>query len=247
MKENKEKKKIILLAVGILVLVGLVVGVTYAAFTYSQSGAQLNQITTGTITMIYTEGSDRINITNAMPMSDEAGKLLQNTQELNDQVFDFTVEIRITGNQAVEYEVAAEKYMFELVNGEEVAIPVASQLADSDVKLYLEKSTDGTTYTQVANPANYTPLAANDTVGAKAGEMVLDSDTVSTSVKYYYRLRMWVDEDTSLGNEAKKYSVRVNVYGKDATFETVSASQVGYSDSTSVADELDSLREIIAE
>ena len=39
--------------------------------------------------------------------------------------------------------------------------------------------------------------------------MILDTETVSTSKIYYYRLRMWVDKDYQATGESKKFSVKV--------------------------------------
>ena len=65
----------------------------------SSQGVKENSITTGAITMNYTEENNSIGIGNAVPMADEEGKILQGT----DQVFDFTVSMNITGNFKVAY------------------------------------------------------------------------------------------------------------------------------------------------
>ena len=52
MKQKKEK--IIILGL-ILLMIIAVVGVSYAAFSYTDTGTQVNSITTGAITMTYTK------------------------------------------------------------------------------------------------------------------------------------------------------------------------------------------------
>ena len=191
----KNKKYLVLILVVIsVVLVAL--GVTFASFTFSGVGQTENKIKTGTVTMVYTEGENKIAITNAMPIEDSEGKLLTN----NDQVFDFTVDINTT--QAIAYEVTAVK-------------DDNSILENTDVRLYLERSLDGTKYEEVLAPSNYTPTKEDDKFGAKKGEMILDTGTVSENTSYKYRLRMWLSKDYEITSESKSFTVRVNVYGKE--------------------------------
>ena len=204
---NKEKKKTVVMLLGILTLIVMTIGVTYAAFTFTGVGSNANKVTTGTITMVYTEGTNKISIENAMPMSDEEGKKLSG----QDEVFDFTVEINITGDMAIAYEVTAEK----VTSGDK-----QSTLGDTDVKLYLEKSTDNENFKQVMAPSNYSGLTTADDFGAKVGEMVLENGITSSTAKFYYKLRMWVDEDYEVTNAVKTYTVKINVYGKDGKNKT---------------------------
>ena len=106
MKDNNSKQ-VLLSVLGVAILVVAVVGVSFAAFSYSRTGEQVNTITTGTITMNYTDDSNGIKLTNAMPMSDENGKAL--TGENN--VFDFTVTATINGSgtTTINYDVTATK------------------------------------------------------------------------------------------------------------------------------------------
>ena len=201
MKEKSKNKKV-LVAVLVILLVVVVFGITYAIFTFTGTGAKVNSISTGVMTMTYTEGENKISITNAMPIEDEVGKKLTNA----DQVFDFTVETNITGKQSITYEVTGEK-------------DTSSTLSDNDVRLYLEKSEDGTTYEPVLDPTGYTPITEDDQLGAKKGEMILDTGTIQGTTKYYYKLRMWVSKNYNVTSESKFFTVRVNVYGKEGTYD----------------------------
>ena len=49
--------------------------------------------------------------------------------------------------------------------------------------------------------------------------MVLDTGTIQSSVKYYYRLRMWVSKDYEITKDVKTFTVTVNVYGKEGTYD----------------------------
>ena len=90
---DNNKKETIISIVALLFIVITVVGVTYAAFTYTGIGTKSNKVTTSTITMNYNEATNGITLTNSFPISDNEGKQL--TGEGN--VFGFTVTVT-TGN-----------------------------------------------------------------------------------------------------------------------------------------------------
>lgn len=206
-KDQRLQATVIVILVFLLVI--LVIGVTYAAFHYAKEGQIPNQIKTGTITMNYTEGKTGINITNAMPMTEDVGKNLSNENEM----FDFTVSTEISVNQGIIYEVVAHKES-------------SSTLKDTDVRLYLQSGTTAGVYLkEELAPTAFTPLAQDDSVGAKAGEMVLATKGVHTTQTTYYRLRMWVAPSYELSDTSKSFSIRVNVYGKDATLSEVNSLQ----------------------
>ena len=68
----KAKKEIVVVGLIILMILAII-GVSYAAFSYSREGTKVNSITTGSITMTYTESDNVINIGNALPTTDETG------------------------------------------------------------------------------------------------------------------------------------------------------------------------------
>ncbi len=183
-----------------------VVGISFAAFTYTKEGDTTNTISTGTVTMTYTEGQNGIEIQNAIPMSEEDGKQL--TGDKN--VFDFTVSATITGKTTIDYEVVA-------VKNDQSTIP------DENIRLYLEDSDQKDTgYTSVFAPNKFTGTDSVSSYGAPAGTMQLAHGSFTnnaengaqTTITKYYRLRMWVDKDYVLSDTSKTYKVTVNVYGK---------------------------------
>ncbi len=150
--------------------------------------------------MTYNEGSNQISINNALPMEDTLGKLLTDT----DQVFDFTISINIIGNATISYEVTAEK-------------DDTSTLGNNDVRIYLEKSTDATNYSAVKEPSGYIPLGSKNEFDASANEMRLDVGSTTSTVTYYYKLRMWVSKNYEVTNESRFFTIKVNAYGSDNT------------------------------
>ena len=206
-KENNNTSKQVLLSVlGVAILIVAVVGISFAAFTYTKDGAKENTISTGTITMTYTEGDNGIKIDNAIPMDDEIGKALSTDEEK----FDFTVSATITGRTTIDYKVVAVK-------------DSSSTIDDEYIRLYLEKSETNANegYSGVFGPEKFT-ASGDSTYGADQKTMEIASGEFSNkggngdtkTFNAYYRLRMWVDKDYPLDGISRTYSVKVNVYGK---------------------------------
>ena len=82
----KKKEKIVLVGL-ILLLVVTIVGVSYAAFSYSKRGEKVNTITTGQIVMTYTETDNIIQIDGALPTTDKTGTVQLKAGEY----FDFNI------------------------------------------------------------------------------------------------------------------------------------------------------------
>lgn len=199
MKENDIKnttnKIIISLALVTVLLVGVVIA-SFATFTRCQETSKDNNINTGTISMTYTEDNNAIKIQNAMPITDAVGKKLSGSGEY----FDFTITSDIEGDATVMYEVSAIK-------------DKSSTIADSEVKLYLEKQNQGT-YSEILKPQNYTPVKTKTEIGSPKGAMVLVKTSHSSSQADNYRFRMWIDEKAVITDTNKNYTVKINVYGK---------------------------------
>ena len=204
MKDNKRdnnSRQILLSVLGVAILVVAVVGVSFAAFSYSKTGTKVNTITTGTITMSYSETTNGINLVDALPMTDTQGKAL--TGENN--VFDFTVSANITGTTTINYAVTATKES-------------DSTLADDAVKVYLTDISSGGD-TQVVAPTKVSALGktgASEVSGAPEDQYKLTTGTFSATGTKSYRLRMWVADDYSSLGTSGAYKLRVNVYGAAA-------------------------------
>ena len=83
-------RQILLSVIGILTLIIVTVGVTYAVFSYTKLGTIDNVISTGTLKFLYTENSGNgsgIAIRDALPVSDDIGK----SYTKDGYVFDFKV------------------------------------------------------------------------------------------------------------------------------------------------------------
>ena len=196
-------KKQLLLTIGlVLVLVLMIVGISYAAFKFTGLGKRENTITTGAITMKYTESTNTISMNNALPTTDATGKVRLTAGEY----FDFTLSGTIKGSENINWEIAAED------------VTTASRKIDGKyIKLYLTSLDENNNETEVMAPKVYkTESTENTYTGRPANMMSLAKGTTSTSFSTKYRLRMYVDESYNPqgdgGNLA--FSIKINAYGK---------------------------------
>ena len=198
----KDKKKLLLTIGLVLVLVLMIVGISYAAFKFTGTGQKANTITTGAITMKYTETTNTISMNNALPTTDATGKVRLTAGEY----FDFTLSGTIKGTENINWEIAAED------------VTTASRKIDGKyIKLYLTSLDENNNETEVMAPKVYTTESTENTyTGRPTGMMSLAKGTTSTSFSTKYRLRMYVDESYNPqgdgGNLA--FSVKINAYGK---------------------------------
>ena len=202
MKKLKENKEKIFMIVAVIVLFIAVIGISYAAFSYTRTGEKLNAITTGVIRMSYEESSNVISIDKALPTTDATGKVRLKEGEY----FDFTLSTTIQGTTNVNWEIAAQ----DVTTG-------SKKIDGSNIKLYLtELNTDGSE-TEVMAPATYSAdTSANDYTGRPANMMSLAMGSTSTTFNKKYRLRMYVDESYNPQGDGGNlvFSIKVNAYGK---------------------------------
>ena len=196
-------KKQLLLSIGlVLILVLMIVGISYAAFKFTGTGKKENTITTGAITMEYTESTNTISMNNALPTTDATGKVRLTAGEY----FDFTLSGTIKGSENINWEIAAE----DVTTG-------TKKIDGKYIKLYLTSLDENNNEKEVMEPKVYTTESTENTyTGRPANMMSLAKGTTSTSFSTKYRLRMYVDESYNPqgdgGNLA--FSVKINAYGK---------------------------------
>ena len=181
----------------------MIVGISYAAFKFTGLGNKPNTITTGAITMEYTETTNTISMTGALPTTDATGKVRLTEGEY----FDFTIKSSIKGNANINWEIAAE----------DITPSSAKKMDGKNIKLYLTKLDSTGAETQVMAPKVYNATtSANTKTGRPSGVMSLATGTMSTSETTNYRLRMYVYEDYNPQGDGGglSFSVKINAYGK---------------------------------
>ena len=212
MKNLKIKETLtIVLTLSLLIVV---IGISYAVYNYSGAGQKANTITTGAISMTYTESTNSIALSNALPTTDATGKKRKNTGEY----FDFTVKSSIKGNTDINYEIAAKEESGNTFSGK-------------NIKFHLTKVNSDGTEEEVMPPKTYSEdTTSNVYTGRPADMMSLFVGNLNqqgdTEIKY--RLRLWVDENYNPQNDngGLVYKVKVNVYGQ--TSDTVAKAEDTY-------------------
>ena len=203
----KKKENIIIIAILVIMLLAII-GVSYAAFSFSQTGSVPNKITTGSITMTYEESDNTITLGNALPTTDATG-----TTRLKDgEYFDFTVSSEITGEVNINYEISAKEVGEGTIDG-------------SNIKLYLTRLTEDGEEQSLMTPEVYNEeTTSNKFTGRPAGEMSLYTSSMNSSESNDYRLRMYVTEEYNPQGDGGNltFAVKVNVYGKDRVGEEAS-------------------------
>ena len=211
---NKNKiKSIITISFSIFLLL-IVVGISYAAYTYSGVGQKANTITTGAISMTYTESTNSIALSNALPTTDVTGKKRKNTGEY----FDFTVKSSIKGNTDINYEIAAKEESGNTFSGK-------------NIKYYLTKVNSDGTETEVMAPRTYYEEPSGNVYTGRPSDMMslfVGNLNQQGDTTINYRLRLWVDEGYNPQNDngGLTYKVKVNVYGQ--TSDTVAQAEDTY-------------------
>ncbi len=206
-KQNRSKKRLVLCTLAVLILVLLVIGVTYGVYTYTIDGTTENVIRTGSIEFKYNEATNGILITDAIPLSDEEGKVIPESGSTGGDItrgyFDFNVSAHVVSGQTISYE----------IYGVDTS-PASSKLEPQFVKVYLtelagEKETAVNGFGESSTPTyNALPTSENSASGKR-----LYSGSFTSSGTRYFRLRLWVSKNYPIlekgGNET--FSMRVNV------------------------------------
>ena len=209
---KKRKNYLILILVTVLLIT--VIGISYAAFNYVGTGQKLNTITTGAISMTYTESTNSIALSNALPTTDSTGKKRKNTGEY----FDFTVKSSISGNTDINYEIAAKEESGNTFSGK-------------NIKYYVTKVNNDGTETEVMAPRTYYEEPSGNVYTGRPSDMMslfVGNLNQQGDTTINYRLRLWVDENYNPQNDngGLVYKVKVNVYGQ--TSDTVAQAEDTY-------------------
>ena len=179
MTENK--KTLLFSILGVILLLVVVIGVSYAMYTFSANGTKENVISTGTVSITYSESST-IKLTNAYPSTDATGSAVTGHD------LEFTVNAAITGSTTISYEVGLANMTH---NG---------NLTEKYVKFNLKK---GETYLLGTATTGVTIGSVKTNAGTLITQYRLDGGTLSTAnTSATYTLRAWISENYNLTQNA---------------------------------------------
>lgn len=187
--KNDNKKKLFLLMTILLIIV-FILGISYALYEVISNGAKENTIQTGSITFLYTEDDNAINITNAIPVTDANGII-------SDNYFDFNV----TGSGASNLKISYYVYF---------TVDETSTMDLNNVKAYLTNNpaSDTTIENEVAvvNPTTITDLVPFNLstllYDSTSNNYLLYTNSFNFTndtnlIVHYYRFRMWLSGTSS--------------------------------------------------
>ena len=205
---EKKKQGIVITSVLLVCLILVVIGVSFAFFTYSRQGSKENTITTGSLTFVYDEQKaegNGITLSNAFPMSDEDGKQLSGSNN----VFDFQV-LASTKGESIAYEVIGQK-------------DDSSTLPENVTKIYLTTlsgSEESEVVTTVKDGVVTTYDELSDTQIKEQTGKTLYQEVIplnQTGYQKNFRLRMWLSEEANTTTNGswdynnKTFTIRINV------------------------------------
>lgn len=189
----KNKRQLIISIFGVILLFIIAISVSYAIWQQTFLGTKENSINTGYVSFSYTESDTNIiEIHNAVPISDENGKMLSN----NDEMFDFTVSANFAGVSSVDYEI--------------YATPIVQTIDSQYIKVYLSDQYDQAVDSYADSVPTYNML--EDSVMDDSKTIYKSTLTKSGEV-IKYRLRIWVSSDFNVPSESQKFAFKVNVSG----------------------------------
>ena len=203
------KKQNIIMGISFVLLFVMIIGVSYAAYKFSAAGTKENVISTGTISMSYSQNSF-IDLKHTYPKTDTYAIATKEDKSS----MEFSVSMETSGTKQINYALA-------ITNIEEGAT-----LKSDKVKIYLEK--EG----KVVNNFETNKGQTIESFKNKYVEGLIDSyaiyqDILTTSNKtHHYTLTSWIDEsyilpiknETTTTKETNKetYKFKVKVVGVDS-------------------------------
>ena len=202
------KKQNIIMGISFILLIFMVIGVSYAAYKFSAAGTKENVISTGTISMSYSQNSF-IDLKHTYPKTD----IYAIATKEDKSSMEFSVSMETSGTKQINYALA-------ITNIEE-----GTTLKSDKVKIYLEK--EG----KVVNNFELNKGKTIDSFKNRYIEGLIDSyaiyqDILTTSNKtHHYTLTSWIDESyilpiknettTTKQTNEETYKFKVKVVGVD--------------------------------
>ena len=202
------KKQNIIMVISFVLLFVMVIGVSYAAYRFSAAGTKENVISTGTISMSYSQNSF-IDLKHTYPKTDTYAIATKEDKSS----MEFSVSMETSGTKQINYALA-------ITNIEE-----GKTLKSDKVKIYLEK--EG----KVVNNFETNKGKTIESFKNKYVEGLIDSyaiyqDILTISNKtHHYTLTAWIDESyilpiknettTSKQTNEETYKFKVKVVGVD--------------------------------
>ena len=203
------KKQNIIMGISFVLLFVMVIGVSYAAYKFSAAGTKENVISTGTISMSYSQNSF-IDLKHTYPKTDTYAIATKEDKSS----MEFSVSMETSGTKQINYALA-------ITNIEE-----GTTLKSDKVKIYLEK--EGKVVNNFeTNKGQTIESFKNKYVEGLIDNYAIYQDILTPSNKtHHYVLTSWIDESyilpiknettTSKQTNEETYKFKVKVVGVDS-------------------------------
>ena len=188
---NNKKQMFLLTGLFVLGIILITTGVTYSLFAYKQTGSTYSTITADSITFHYEEKDGKgagISITDSLPVADNVAARSAGNG------FNFKITSKTTINQEIPYTVTArlgngsDAIMGEIVD---LYLTEVNNGVETPTAIFTDKEHKYSTLNQYEKEKTYT-------------EKVILSTTVPKNTSNFeknYRLRMWIDQETSFADK----------------------------------------------
>ena len=203
--KDKKNRKIVINIVAVIALLCIAVGISFAGGYWSYTSSNDNTLESGSVSLTYLESTSEINLTNALPMSDKDGKLLNK----KGAKFEFAVTTNSDYSQVINYDINIEPLVVDTG---------LTGLDPSAVKVYLEDKEGN----QLVSPVKLSELNNFNLYSTKHTHK-----KGGTKITSKYVLKAWIDKDVVASdwykeyknnNTKYQYKFRVNVNGEGAEY-----------------------------
>ena len=186
------KKRIVILVVSLIAIMGIIVGVSYAFFSIGGSQEQANTFTSGCLNISLTNESTAINLTNTYLITDIEG--------LEGESYDFT--IKNTCTTETNYSINLESLNKQ-----------TNSLSADYIKVALSSDTVDHVISKLSDNTSVTPE-----IDGSYESYNLYTGTLKGSESKTYHLKLWIDYDATKEEAANKtYFSKINVIANPET------------------------------
>ena len=182
------KNKKLYLVIALVGVLSIVLGVTYAFFTYNKVGAN-QKIIAGDISMSFLDNIDSINLVGVFP------ETIEEARSRDDNYVTFTIEGTNTSNKTIYYEI-------DLIHGDDETS--LTRFNDKDLRFDLMEVVDGEDTIINEN------VSFDEINNSKIGVDTVDNGTSNYSKTY--KIRMWLDENVLISDTNSNASYSASTY-----------------------------------
>ena len=221
----KNSKQVLLSILGVLIIIGSTVGITYAFFTYSRVGDLNNSISSGTIVFNFTDGGEQINAIHEYPISDSdasqgasstqftvSGLLSNSSSSINYYVKLIPGDVACVGETQPASGTCSENDLEDRTRLPDYAIKI--QLTSSDNNSGIRNNYNNNSSSNMGNflSTTTTNTVTNDGLIIASGT-INGVDGSNSTIKHTYTLKLWISEDkVKVGDYEAEEGELVSVY-----------------------------------